>query len=322
MPIGYDKGGPEVTRIVQEVMHAHHPCLVHAGVRVGTLMARWSSDTEAEPQPAVKWGGYPAAAVVKVLPLKQRVLGNPDALITFDERVWEDLDATEQRALVDHELEHLQVLSATGGVCYYDDVAEAVLGSPKGDDVGRPKLTCKLHDWQLGGFRSIAKRYGESALDVQAVRACKDAQSGQYYWDFFDERGRDAEHKPPRSASSSGGSRSRRTMTIAEADAADDDDASGGGTQTIEIEVYVSPEERKARAETQKLCQRIAADKLTGKEDVRTLRLLHDLIPDGKDATLTLGGGTDYEATLDAACKQRLADVLKARGEEGGDRDG
>lgn len=40
----------------------------------------------------------------------------------------------------------------------------------KTDDVGRPKLKMRLHDWQMGGFREIAQRYGSDALEVVEAR--------------------------------------------------------------------------------------------------------------------------------------------------------
>lgn len=307
MPISYEKGDAEVQQIVREVMAAHHPCLTLAEARIGTLMARTPGD-EGEPAPAVKFAGYPALAVVKVLPLKQRVLGNPDALITIDEREWELLDDTERRALIDHELEHLQVKRfGGGGVLYYDEVAETVLGVPASDDIGRPKLTCKLHDWQLGGFRSVAQRWKQAALEVQAARACQD-QHGQYYWDFGVPATASQDQPAPRRRDQDGDT-GRRTIA-AQLDEAPGSDPERAGTVTLEV--YVSPEQRRARQETAKLVQRIAENKLTGKEHLATLQQLHDLIPHGPDASITLGEG-EHECTLTAEHKQRLAAAIAAR---------
>jgi hypothetical protein len=38
------------------------------------------------------------------------------------------------------------------------------------DDLGRPKLEIRPHDFQIGGFRSIAVRHGDNALEVIQVR--------------------------------------------------------------------------------------------------------------------------------------------------------
>jgi hypothetical protein len=76
-----------------------------------------------------------------------------DAEILIDMEQWEKLTDNQRLALLDHEITHLEV--------QVDDV-----GLVKTDDQGRPKLKLKLHDWQLGGFRSIAQRYGADAIEV------------------------------------------------------------------------------------------------------------------------------------------------------------
>jgi hypothetical protein len=124
-------------------------------VKICILMA--SNDTAEDGEPAVKCHGYPAQAVVSVIPYKQRVDKRADAEIILDEQNWVDLTEPQQRALLDHEITHLQMQTDENGFV-------------KTDDVGRPKLKLRLHDFQLGGFRTIAKRYGADAPEVKLAR--------------------------------------------------------------------------------------------------------------------------------------------------------
>ena len=186
--IACTKAARDVVMLLVDVLHEHHPVLAACEVRVDALMADARTEKDAEKR-ALKHGGYPAAATIAIVPLKRRALGQGDALLTIDAAVWDGLAPDEQRALIDHELTHLEVArdgaaSADGSrVVGVDPDTGEMLGAPKADDLGRPVLRLRLHDWQFGGFTEIARRYRTSALEVQAVRACRDGR-GQYFWDF------------------------------------------------------------------------------------------------------------------------------------------
>jgi hypothetical protein len=108
-------------------------------------------------EPALKDRGYPAAAVISVIPTKQRVDKRADAEILIDESRWKGMTDGQRRALLDRMVTYLEMQK--------DDV-----GLVKTDDIGRPKLKLLLCDWHLSGFRSIAERYGEDAMEVQEAR--------------------------------------------------------------------------------------------------------------------------------------------------------
>ena len=94
---------------------------------------------------------------MKVNSEKHRAQGLPDASIVIDQDAWGDLSDQSRIALIDHELEHLErYLRAKN--------------EPLEDDLGRPKLKVKLHDWQLGGFRSISERHLEHAKSLGRQR--------------------------------------------------------------------------------------------------------------------------------------------------------
>ena len=111
--------------------------------------------------PAIKHHGYAAAAVVRIVSQKDRVSGMPDAMIDIDGDAWPEWTEQRQRAVLDHELHHLEVVKEDSGAV-------------KLDDCNRPKLKMRLHDFEIGGFAEIAKRYKEEALEVEAARAMAD----------------------------------------------------------------------------------------------------------------------------------------------------
>jgi hypothetical protein len=141
----------ETTDLLQEVMGADHPRLAEVGVTVLLQFA------EAEGGPALKLHGYPAYAIVRVVPLKDRAAGLPDCRIAIDQSAWEEHDEGWRKALLSHELEHVAV-------------QEDEHGNVKEDALGRPKLKLKPHDFQLGGFIRTVEKYGKEAVESQQYR--------------------------------------------------------------------------------------------------------------------------------------------------------
>lgn len=157
MPATYRAAGGDVVAVLAKVLKQYKPAFVREGVKIGILMA-------ANPDgPAIKHGGYPAAAKVKVVPLRDRVSKAYDAEIVIDEEHWEDeLRAEHRLALLHHEVCHL-------------DLALDQYGQLKRDDLGRPKLKLLAGDWNGGdGFREVVEAHGDYALEVmnsESVRA-------------------------------------------------------------------------------------------------------------------------------------------------------
>lgn len=160
----YRKADSDVFALIKELIADNHPELDEAGVKVGARFAYAPrDDNTGEPKgAALKHHGYEAAAIVKIVSQKDRVMGFPDAVIDIDGMAWEQGWSDERkRGVLDHELTHLEVKR--------DDEGGILL-----DDCNRPKLKIRLHDWELGGFESIARRYKEQALEVEAARAMAD----------------------------------------------------------------------------------------------------------------------------------------------------
>ena len=143
--------GPEIEALILEVRDRYHHELVKADVTIDAIMAASDGD-----EPAVKHHGYPAAAVIRKNNLEGRLKGLKDATITFDHAVWNGLDDKQRVALIDHELTHLEVVYDSEGAIKYDDA-------------GRPKLSLRPHDFELGIFNSVIRRHGAASMDLRSL---------------------------------------------------------------------------------------------------------------------------------------------------------
>jgi hypothetical protein len=94
--------------------------------------------------------------------------------------LWSD---DERRAVIDHECQHFEV-------------GRDKAGHFTSDDNGRPVISIRPHDWQVGGFRIIAERHGRVAFEVQAAMAMRKS-FGQVLFDF-DGDAPDASQSGPR----------------------------------------------------------------------------------------------------------------------------
>jgi hypothetical protein len=160
---------PDVTDCIDKIQAAHHVEL--KGVTVAALFV---FDDESS-LPVLKQQGYPAGAVVRITPLKDRALGMADATIVVDRCRWLALSPRQRDALIDHELTHLEVKT--------DEEQGAKDPVPVFDASGRPKLVMRRHDHQFGWFDEVAQRHGEASPEVRQARVLMES-SGQLYFDF------------------------------------------------------------------------------------------------------------------------------------------
>lgn len=172
MPTVYRKADDDVVTLLTAVMQGQHRDLFDAGVLVGVVVA---SNPDGD---AVKHGGYPAFATIKVVSAKDRVSKGTDAELLIDEGKWEDLRPGQRRALIDHELSHLKLKKSWRSTVVGPD------GEPTGetelkfetDDLDRPKLKTVPGDWNAGdGFRVVVARHGADAIEFENLSRCKAA---------------------------------------------------------------------------------------------------------------------------------------------------
>jgi len=156
-----------------KVMKKHHKELVKAAALVLCIFADAGMDAEDKPKRAVKLHGVPCAATVRLKSAEDRVIGSPDAIIKIDKHIWADLPDIQRAALLDHELTHL--------VVEYDEHDEVAK-----DAANRPKLSMRLHDFEIGVFTEVVERYGQDALDAQNVQRLMESELGQQVFAFME----------------------------------------------------------------------------------------------------------------------------------------
>lgn len=162
MPTTFHDADALTSALLAEVMRAYHPRLAEAGVIVGVLMA------ENPDGPAIKHGGYAAAATMKPESAIERAKWSRDALLKIDQREWDDLDDDRREALLDHELSHIDRIDLKG-----DELRQAVADNAprwKLDDRGRPKLRSVPGDFNVGdAFNAVIARHGLAAIEYRNI---------------------------------------------------------------------------------------------------------------------------------------------------------
>lgn len=158
--------GQDDYSLLEDAKRRWHSALVDAGATVHLRYVA-NRDKDDEPIPALKHHGYPAAAVVKINSLSDREQGMKDATITIDEYTWQEKSDAEKLAILDHELAHLELKYDTSG---------QGTGALIRDDLGRPKMKIRLHDFEFGGFHHIAERHGPQSGEVQFINGLAEAK--------------------------------------------------------------------------------------------------------------------------------------------------
>lgn len=155
-----------VRDVLKQQLARNHPDI---GVAVDVL---WHTKTDGNGMSMpMMCRGYSAAAKVRVVPVPQRAKGAGDAEITIDRPTWDGLTEQQRAALIDHELQHLEVCVDADGVT-------------KRDCLGRPKVRLVPHDWHLEGFAEVVKRHKDAALEQQSLVRFITSKTGQMVMSF------------------------------------------------------------------------------------------------------------------------------------------
>jgi hypothetical protein len=161
----YSAASIDLETAIESMVRQHHPDLQN--VRITALF--FYDDEKSEP--VLQHNGYPAAAVVRITTLKERVLGLADAIITVDRHHWQSLTHMRHCALIDHELTHITRR------------LDPETQEPLYDAAARPKLQMRRHDHQLGWFDEVAHRHGENSIEVRQARDLVQS-TYQLYFEF------------------------------------------------------------------------------------------------------------------------------------------
>ena len=153
------------------VEYETHKPLLDARVKIDFVFAFSDKDDNGNPtNNALSKNGVKALGIARKIPLKDRVLGRGDAEIALDGDWWEGASAEAQSALLDHELHHLSIKIDKRGLVR--------------DDIGRPIIVLRKHDYEFGWFNIIAERHGKHSQECIYAHAIMD-QAGQYYWPYL-----------------------------------------------------------------------------------------------------------------------------------------
>lgn len=145
-----------------------HAATLQAKVKIDFLFAHPTMDGEGkETGPALTKNGVKALGLCKVVPSDMRVNGNGDVIIKIDADWWNNATVKQRTALLDHELTHISVI-VKGGVI-------------QTDDVGRPKLRLRKHDYEFGWFKSVAARHGNNSIEREQAAEIHE-EAGQMFW--------------------------------------------------------------------------------------------------------------------------------------------
>ena len=153
MPVTYQMADEDIKALTEAVLVEHYPDLVEAELAVDVMVAFGPVDRDGQTTgPAVKVHGVQALASVQVISLKDRVAGLGDVRIVLDGDRWPDLSDARRRALIDHELHHVELQRDDGGAV-------------RTDDAERPLVKLRPHDFELGGFWAMISRHGDNAAE-------------------------------------------------------------------------------------------------------------------------------------------------------------
>lgn len=161
----YDKCDPSVKKLVTEIIAEFdsYEKLRTVDVKIDLLFAYADLDENDQPtNNAITHQGVKALGLCRIVNLKDRTKGLGDAEILLDGDWWKGASDEEQKALLDHELHHL---GFTG----------------KMDNLGRPKLKLRKHDYQIGWFTIIAQRHGIHSQERKQAAGMME-MAGQYFW--------------------------------------------------------------------------------------------------------------------------------------------
>lgn len=166
----FERCDASVNDLANEILceYPPHKSLLDARVKIDYVFARAKiNDNGEKTGDALRLHGVKALGIARKVKLKDRALGRGDAEIALDGDWWKEAPAKERKALLDHELNHLTVKLDVRGFVR--------------DDLGRPVITMRFHDFEFGWFTIIAHRHGIASQERKQAQTILDG-AGQYFW--------------------------------------------------------------------------------------------------------------------------------------------
>lgn len=158
MPKSYETGHPEDYDLLHQVICEHHPNLAERKIRCGIVRVGAALNKNGDATgPALKLLGSPCIAIIKLVPIKDRVHKGMDVEIQLSENEWDKVNEKVKLATLDHEVSHLEILRDRNGAA-------------KTEDDGITQLRIKRHDFLIGGFHDVIERHGQSAVELDSMQ--------------------------------------------------------------------------------------------------------------------------------------------------------
>lgn len=171
----YTKASAEVRELADAILtefKTHLP-VVESKVKIDFLFAYAEVGEDGESKGhALTKHGVRALGITRKLGLKDRAMGRGDCEICLDGDWWKEATEGRRKALLDHELHHIEVRTDQDGVVLRDDLK-------------RPKLKLRKHDVEVGWFAIVAGRHGSNSLELEQAKAVWDSY-GQLFWPCLD----------------------------------------------------------------------------------------------------------------------------------------
>lgn len=170
----FQRAEPALVELANSILceHASHKPLLDAKARIEYVMAYADLNEDGEQTGhALVARGCRLLGYARKMPLKDRAMGRADAEVTLDGDWWKDASEPERKALLDHELHHLTPKLDKDGALILDDL-------------NRPKIALRKHDFEFGWFTAVAERNGAASLERRQAKQILDS-AGQYYFPNF-----------------------------------------------------------------------------------------------------------------------------------------
>ena len=167
----YTACSEDINDLVKDVMKKHHADLFKENVTIDAVGARKDSKREGS-VPALMLRGQRVLAKIGITSLQDRARGIADAKLTIDMFSWDTMPQAKKVAVIDHELTYLNLVMMRA------TKKEPWRKGPKHDDLNRPVLKLRHHDWELTGFQEVVERHGEASVEASQFLAFK-AEFGQ-----------------------------------------------------------------------------------------------------------------------------------------------
>jgi hypothetical protein len=165
----YDRCPQEVHDRVRRLVELHHSELLTHGVTFDLMFVGRDAEDEGI-TPVLSCRGVAALAVASIVSAKQRAKGCADVEILIDRDRFNDCTDDQKNALLDHEINHFELVRDKQGAVKYD--AEL-----------RPNVKIRPHDYDFGWFEVVARRWGRASFEVQQAKVMWD-ESNQSLFPF------------------------------------------------------------------------------------------------------------------------------------------